>query len=173
MLTTWHVRCLCWDLDNDLILCKSICFKRLGPDSVADDKTESGTRLDFIGYIQTSTWFCLLVCNRVWAHKVELRQIALQRMRSLLRWDPKKRKADQTLHMSCRLNTQRRCWWLTWLAQLVCESAGNNYFVSFGIIFRLVSLCIWSIFIFVSFVFCFNSFFLIPLHWIISYFYLY
>ena len=42
--------CLSWDLDNDLVLCKSICRNLLGPDSVADDKTECGTRLDFIGY---------------------------------------------------------------------------------------------------------------------------
>ena len=42
--------CLSWDLDNDLVLCKSICRDLLGPDSVADDKTECGTRLDFIGY---------------------------------------------------------------------------------------------------------------------------
>ena len=42
--------CLSWDLDDDLVLCKSICRNLLGPDSVAEDKTESGTRLDFIGY---------------------------------------------------------------------------------------------------------------------------
>jgi hypothetical protein len=43
---------VCFDADlvADLALAKDICTSLLGPGSVADDKTESGVRLDMIGY---------------------------------------------------------------------------------------------------------------------------
>ena len=42
--------CLAWDLLSDLSLSRKVIFDLLGPDSVADEKTEYGVRLDFIGY---------------------------------------------------------------------------------------------------------------------------
>ena len=43
--------CLLKDLQNDLALTRDICTSLLGPSSVADDKTETGQRLDVIGYV--------------------------------------------------------------------------------------------------------------------------
>ena len=43
--------CLVQDLMNDLRLARAICVSLLGPAAVADDKTESGTRVEVIGYI--------------------------------------------------------------------------------------------------------------------------
>jgi hypothetical protein len=42
--------CFKEDLEADLITVRGICTSLLGPGSVADDKTESGVRLDMIGY---------------------------------------------------------------------------------------------------------------------------
>ena len=42
--------CIKEDLEADLITARGICTSLLGPGSVADDKTESGVRLDMIGY---------------------------------------------------------------------------------------------------------------------------
>jgi hypothetical protein len=42
--------CFVRDLQNDLDTTRAICTDLLGPNSVADDKTESGTRMDVIGY---------------------------------------------------------------------------------------------------------------------------
>jgi hypothetical protein len=42
--------CFAEDLEVDLARAKDICTSLLGPGSVADDKTESGVRLDMIGY---------------------------------------------------------------------------------------------------------------------------
>jgi hypothetical protein len=42
--------CFKMDLDFDLALAKDICIGLLGPGSVAEDKTESGVRLEMIGY---------------------------------------------------------------------------------------------------------------------------
>ena len=40
-----------YDLDNDLRLARAICVNLLGPAAVADDKTESGTSVEIIGYV--------------------------------------------------------------------------------------------------------------------------
>lgn len=42
--------CMVVDLEADLIKTREICTSLLGPESVADDKTEYGVRLDVIGY---------------------------------------------------------------------------------------------------------------------------
>jgi hypothetical protein len=42
--------CFKEDLEADLITARGICTGLLGPGSVANDKTESGVRLDMIGY---------------------------------------------------------------------------------------------------------------------------
>jgi hypothetical protein len=42
--------CIKEDLEADLITARGICTSLLGPGSVADDKTESGVRLEIIGY---------------------------------------------------------------------------------------------------------------------------
>lgn len=42
--------CMVADLQADLIKTREICTSLLGPESVADDKTEYGVRLDVIGY---------------------------------------------------------------------------------------------------------------------------
>ena len=42
--------CLAWDLHSDLSLSRKIVDDLLGSDSVADEKTEYGVRLDFIRY---------------------------------------------------------------------------------------------------------------------------
>ena len=39
------------DIAEDLALTRSICTTLLGPDAVADDKTEVSRRLDIIGYV--------------------------------------------------------------------------------------------------------------------------
>lgn len=43
--------CMASHLDKDLVDCADICTRLLGPDAVAQDKTEQGTRLDIIGYV--------------------------------------------------------------------------------------------------------------------------
>ena len=43
--------CMLKDLESDLILTRETCTDLLGPTAVADDKTETGRRLDVIGYI--------------------------------------------------------------------------------------------------------------------------
>ena len=43
--------CLGRDLESDKALARGVCTSLLGPHAVADDKTESGTRLDVIGYV--------------------------------------------------------------------------------------------------------------------------
>lgn len=43
--------CMASHLDEDLATCAGICTRLLGPDAVAEDKTEQGTRLDIIGYV--------------------------------------------------------------------------------------------------------------------------
>jgi hypothetical protein len=43
--------CMECDLASDLALTRAICTGLLGPSSVADDKTETGRRLDVIGYV--------------------------------------------------------------------------------------------------------------------------
>ena len=42
--------CFATDLEADLRTTKQICTDLLGPGSIADEKTEHGTRLDVIGY---------------------------------------------------------------------------------------------------------------------------
>jgi hypothetical protein len=42
--------CFADELEADLVTARDICTSLLGPGSVADDKTESGVRLDMIGY---------------------------------------------------------------------------------------------------------------------------
>ena len=39
------------DLQSDLALTRDVCTSLLGPSSVADDKTETGRRLNVIGYV--------------------------------------------------------------------------------------------------------------------------
>ena len=46
--------CLDWDLESDKALQPvgiEICTSLLGPNAIADDKTESGPRLDVVGYV--------------------------------------------------------------------------------------------------------------------------
>ncbi len=43
--------CMTADLDQDLIVTRETCTDLLGPIAVADDKTETGRRLDVIGYV--------------------------------------------------------------------------------------------------------------------------
>ena len=43
--------CLDRDLESDKALARGICTSLLGPNAIADEKTESGTRLDVIGYV--------------------------------------------------------------------------------------------------------------------------
>ena len=43
--------CMLHDLDSELALTRSTCIDLLGPTAVADDKTETGRRLDVIGYV--------------------------------------------------------------------------------------------------------------------------
>ena len=43
--------CMLCDLEGDLVLTRDTCTDLLGPTSVADDKTETGRRLDVIGYV--------------------------------------------------------------------------------------------------------------------------
>ena len=43
--------CMASYLDEDLATFADICTRLLGPDAVAEDKTEQGTRLDIIGYV--------------------------------------------------------------------------------------------------------------------------
>ena len=42
--------CFVSDVDQDLALTRGICTSLLGSGAVADDKTETGIRLDIIGY---------------------------------------------------------------------------------------------------------------------------
>ena len=42
--------CFAEDLKSELYLSKTICTDLLGPESIADEKTEHGIRLDMIGY---------------------------------------------------------------------------------------------------------------------------
>ena len=43
--------CMLKDLESDLSLTRDTCTNLLGPTAVADDKTETGRRLDVIGYV--------------------------------------------------------------------------------------------------------------------------
>ena len=43
--------CLARDLDNEVKCAKDVCTSLLGPNAIAEDKTETGTRLDVLGYI--------------------------------------------------------------------------------------------------------------------------
>ena len=43
--------CFAADLESDLCQAREVCTNLLGPAAVADDKTESGTRVDIIGYV--------------------------------------------------------------------------------------------------------------------------
>ena len=43
--------CMLHDLDDDQLRTRNTCTSLLGPTTVADDKTESGRRLDVIGYV--------------------------------------------------------------------------------------------------------------------------
>ena len=43
--------CMARDLQSDLSLTRDVCTSLLGPSSVADGKTETGRRLDVIGYV--------------------------------------------------------------------------------------------------------------------------
>ena len=43
--------CMAQDLVSDLALARETCVSLLGPTAVADDKTETGRRLDVIGYV--------------------------------------------------------------------------------------------------------------------------
>lgn len=39
------------DLESDIALARDTCVSLLDPNAVADDKTETGRRLDVIGYV--------------------------------------------------------------------------------------------------------------------------
>ena len=39
------------DLDSEVICAKTVCINPLGPTAIAEDKTETGTRLDVLGYV--------------------------------------------------------------------------------------------------------------------------
>lgn len=43
--------CLDTDLDSDLATTRKVCTDLLGPDAVSDEKTETGRRLDILGYV--------------------------------------------------------------------------------------------------------------------------
>lgn len=43
--------CLAKDLDSEVQCAKTVCTKLLGPTAVAEEKTETGTRLDVLGYV--------------------------------------------------------------------------------------------------------------------------
>ena len=43
--------CLVQDLDSEVQRAKDICTSLLGPNAIAEDKTETGTRLDVLGYV--------------------------------------------------------------------------------------------------------------------------
>ena len=43
--------CLAKDLDSDVQRAKDVCTSLLGPKAIAEDKTETGTRLDVLGYV--------------------------------------------------------------------------------------------------------------------------
>lgn len=38
------------DISEDIIACEEVCTQMLGPDAVATEKTESGPRVEIIGY---------------------------------------------------------------------------------------------------------------------------
>ena len=41
--------CLVQDLDSEVQRAKDVCTRLLGPSAIAEDKTETGTRLDVLG----------------------------------------------------------------------------------------------------------------------------
>ena len=43
--------CLAKDLDSEVHCAKTVCINLLGPTAIAEDKTETGTRLDVLGYV--------------------------------------------------------------------------------------------------------------------------
>ena len=43
--------CLVQDLDSEVQRAKDVCTSLLGPNAIAEDKTETGTRLDVLGYV--------------------------------------------------------------------------------------------------------------------------
>ena len=43
--------CLAQDLYKEVQRAKDVCTSLLGPNAIAEDKTETGTRLDVFGYI--------------------------------------------------------------------------------------------------------------------------
>ena len=43
--------CMVEDLSDEIQRAKTVCVDLLGPDTIAEDKTESGTRLDVLGYV--------------------------------------------------------------------------------------------------------------------------
>lgn len=43
--------CLAQDLDKEVQRTKDVCTSLLGPNAIAEDKTETGTRLDVLGYV--------------------------------------------------------------------------------------------------------------------------
>ena len=47
------IRGVCWDVSlfNDLAIARCICNGLLGPNAIAEDKTETGRRLDMLGYV--------------------------------------------------------------------------------------------------------------------------
>lgn len=43
--------CLAADLNGEVQLAKTVCTTLLGPNAIAEDKTEAGTRMDVLGYV--------------------------------------------------------------------------------------------------------------------------
>jgi hypothetical protein len=43
--------CLVQDLDSEVQCAKDVCRSFLGPNAIAEDKTDTGTRLDVLGYV--------------------------------------------------------------------------------------------------------------------------
>ena len=43
--------CFVQDLDSEVQCAKDVCISLLGPNAIAEDKTETGTRLDVLGYV--------------------------------------------------------------------------------------------------------------------------
>ena len=43
--------CMASDLNSEVQWAKSVCIDLLGPKAIAEDKTETGTRLDVLGYV--------------------------------------------------------------------------------------------------------------------------
>ena len=66
--------CMLKDLESDLLLTCETCTDLLGPTAVADDKTETGRRLDVIGYIVDLDLQRVLIARKNLEHAPQLRK---------------------------------------------------------------------------------------------------